>query len=89
VSLHSTKCRHADDGLGRGWITVDGEEAWNFCAYRYYLREQRLEEEKRNVPMNLTDGTAGFDESSRGGIARTLEAEGVMHQGYFEAAVRS
>lgn len=89
VSLHSTKYRRADDGLGRGWITIDGEEAWNFCTYRYYLGEQRLEGERRNAPKNLTDVSAGSDESSGGGIAKTLEAEGVMHQGYFEAAVRS
>jgi hypothetical protein len=38
VELRLTSYRHAHDGLGRGWITVDGIEVASMCYWRS-LRE--------------------------------------------------
>jgi hypothetical protein len=34
VKFHLTGYRHAHDGKGRGWITIDGEEVANLCYWR-------------------------------------------------------
>jgi hypothetical protein len=38
VALHLTCYREAHDQIGRGWITIDGEEVANMC-YQLSLRE--------------------------------------------------
>jgi capsid protein len=35
VELRTTNYRRVADWEGRGWITIDGVEAWNFCTMRY------------------------------------------------------
>jgi hypothetical protein len=42
VSLHSTRYRGAHDQEGRGWISIDNEEVYNFCTLRKMSAENRL-----------------------------------------------
>jgi hypothetical protein len=54
VALRVTGYRHAHDGEGRGWIAVDGEEAWSFCTLRYFVQHDKLAQGLR-VANRATD----------------------------------
>jgi len=43
VELRSTSYRHSHDGEGRVWITLDGEEIYDFCYWRTQIAANRLE----------------------------------------------
>jgi hypothetical protein len=44
VELRLTSYRHAHDGNGRGWITVDGVEVANLCYWRSNLEGEYVPE---------------------------------------------
>ena len=37
VEVHNARYRHAHDGEGRGWITVDKREVANMCEGRFWV----------------------------------------------------
>jgi hypothetical protein len=52
VVFHMTSYRHAHDGEGRAWITIDGKEVANMCYWR-----ANLEGEYRPEPVPTIFGT--------------------------------
>jgi hypothetical protein len=90
VALRVTGYRAAHDEEGRGWITVDGEEAWNFCTLRYFVERHKLEQGIReaNQATNYRDPEqrgAYHEATERAEII--LERRGVMGRWYFQRAV--
>jgi hypothetical protein len=42
VELRSTRYRESHDREGRAWITLDGEELYDFCTWRTIVSENQL-----------------------------------------------
>jgi hypothetical protein len=45
LEFHVTRYRHAHDGSGRGWITLDGVEIYNASSYAADIEHERRYEE--------------------------------------------
>jgi hypothetical protein len=59
VELRVTGYRAAHDAERRGWITIDGEEAWSFCTLRYYVERNELENGIRSANTGLLPFSIG------------------------------
>lgn len=90
VALRVTGYRAASDEVGRGWITVDGEEAWSFCTLRYFAERHKLEQGIREANQATDycdpDQRDGYYEATERAEA-ILERRGVMGRWYFQRAV--
>jgi len=53
VALRVTGYRAAPHGEGRGWIAVDGEEAWSFCTFRHDGDRYQLAQGIRSASASL------------------------------------
>ncbi len=92
VELRVTGYRGAHDAEGRGWITIDGEEAWSFCTLRYYVERNELEDELRaaNQAADFRDPAQRDAYFAAGDQAEAiLERRGVVSRYYFQAAVEA
>jgi hypothetical protein len=66
VELRTTNYRHVHDGAGRGWITIDGREVYNFCTQKYWVEGNALSEGIRTA-NRATDWRDPAQEGARGG----------------------
>jgi hypothetical protein len=90
VALRVTGYRAAHDDEGRGWITVDGEEAWSFCTLRYFVERSKLEQGIRlaNRATDYCDPGQREAYYAAGEQAQAiLERRGVVGRSYFQRAV--
>jgi len=90
VALRVTGYRAAHDAEGRGWITVDGEEAWSFCTLRYFVEHNKLAHGIRvaNRGTDFRDPVQSDAYYAAGNKADAiLEQRGVVSRSYFQAAV--
>ncbi|MGI8856988.1 MAG: SF0329 family protein [Thermomicrobiales bacterium] len=79
VVVHDTWYRHAGhDRDGRLWLTIDGQEIANFCAFRYWHAERPLLDEARRLGIG----------DSYAAASQKLNAEGVFSQGQAYRALR-
>lgn len=90
VEVRTTSYRHAHDGEGRGWITLDGEEIGNFCTRKYWVERSRLERGIReaNSATSIRDPAkreAYFAASKA--ATEILDRRGILSQGSFEHAL--
>lgn len=92
VELRTTNYRHVHDWEGRGWITIDGVEAWNFCTLRYCVERNELEHGLRDANQALDfsepEQREAYFSASRDADT-ILERQGKVSQYYFEEAVES
>ena len=83
VELRSTSYRHSHDGEGRVWITLDGEEIYDFCYWRTQIAANRLEAGIRqaNQATDFRDPEQreGYYEAGRQ-AAEILRAQGLYSQ---------
>ncbi|MGI8691234.1 MAG: SF0329 family protein [Thermomicrobiales bacterium] len=75
VEVHTTRYRHAHDGEGRGWITVDKREVANMCEWRFW-----------NHYYSHVQGEEGFY-THYGEIHARLREQGIMHRYDFNDAL--
>jgi hypothetical protein len=91
VALHITHYRTAHDWEGRGWLTIDGSEVYNFCTLRYYLEFNALSADLREA----SQATDYRDPEQRpryyeaGGEAHAiLEKRGIVGEKSFERSIQ-
>jgi hypothetical protein len=92
VELRTTRYRKTHDAEGRGWITIDGSEAWSFCTLRYFVERNKLEdgirEANRGLDFRDPAQREAYSEGSRE-AERILQQRGVLSKYDFEEAVAS
>ena len=90
VSLRVTGYRAAHDEDGRGWITVDGREAWSFCTLRYFVQRNKLvdgiRQANRGVDFREPSQRNAYNDSGEQAEA-ILERRGDVGRSYFQQAV--
>lgn len=79
VQLRVTRYRHAHDGEGRGWITLDGEEVFDASTLRNYPAMSALD-------SALQDRGVSWQQAHRRARAQ-LEAEGIFTAWTFNQAL--
>jgi hypothetical protein len=92
VELRTTNYRHVHDGMGRGWITIDGREIHNFCTLRHWIERNALAAGIReaNGATDWTDpaqASAYYEAGAQ--TMEILEKRGILCQGGFESALAS
>lgn len=90
VALRVTGYRAAHDEDGRGWITVDGKEAWSFCTLRFFVERNKLETALRQMNQcgdfrDPGQRDAYFEAGEQ--AEAILEQRGVVGREYFRRAV--
>ncbi|MEA2691064.1 MAG: hypothetical protein QOJ16_451 [Acidobacteriota bacterium] len=90
VELRTTNYRHVHDGAGRGWITIDGREVYNFCTQKYWVEGNALSEGIRTA-NRATDWSDPAQEvayyEAGAHTDEILEKRGIVCQGGFESAL--
>jgi hypothetical protein len=90
VEFRTTSYRHAHDGEGRGWITVDGEEAASFCTLRHAIERSKLEDGLRAANSGVSFRDPAQREAYYAAASQAeeiLEKQGIVSQHYFEGAL--
>jgi hypothetical protein len=90
VELRTTRYRHVHDGEGRGWITIDGIEVYNFCTLKYWVEWNALSAELRQAhgATDLRDPEQRRAYHDAGREAEQILAErGILSQGWFETSL--
>jgi len=90
VELRSTRYRRTHDAEGRGWLTIDGVEAWSFCTLRYYVEKNKLESGLRaaNRAFDFRKQAERDDYYAAAEQAQAiLERKGLVSKHFFESAV--
>jgi hypothetical protein len=90
VELRTTHYRHVHDGEGRGWITIDGSEVYNFCTLTYWVELNALSADLRSANRgtdfrNPEERQAYFDAGRE--AERILVERGILSQGWFESSL--
>jgi hypothetical protein len=90
VELRTTNYRHVHDGAGRGWITIDGREVYNFCTQKYWVEGNALSAGIRTA-NRATDWSDPAQEvayyEAGAQTEQILEKRGIVCQGGFESAL--
>ena len=92
AELRITNYRKSNDFEGRAWITLDGEEVWNFCTWKYLVEHQKLTDQLGNLcgatePQEPTrSGSYYWSGDAADGI---LHKQGILSQKYFEDALEA
>jgi hypothetical protein len=92
VELRTANYRKAPDMEGRGWITVEGAEVYNFCTHRYLLDRHMIESGIReaNDATNWRDPEQSDAYYAAGDdTQQILERRGVVSQGFFEQSIEA
>jgi hypothetical protein len=91
VELRITHYRTAHDWEGRGWLTIDGSEVYNFCTLRYYLEFNKLAEELREAngatDFRVPEQRPRYHEAGDEALA-ILEKRGIVSEKSFERSVQ-
>src|SRR5688572_3651919 len=78
VELRLANYRRAADWEGRGWITVDGAEVYNFCTHRYFVEQAALLRQfEREAPREPQANRVAATEAE-------LLSRGIVPQKWFE-----
>jgi hypothetical protein len=79
IALHDTWYRHAGhDRVGRVWLTIDGQEIANFCAFRYWNAARPLiDQAKARGLYFIYDATR--ERLNAGGIFDRDDAHDALH----------
>ncbi len=92
VELRTTNYRKVNDWEGRGWITLDKNEIYNFCTQKYLFERWKL---SKGI-QEANRATDFLDPAQREGYYRGLDAaeeildrQGVASQDSFEDALES
>lgn len=90
VDFHCARYRHAADGDGRCWITVDGKEVADFCQFRASIAYFRLAAQLREVAgaVNYRDPAQGdaYREAGQQAV-EIVHRQGVYNQFEFYQAL--
>ena len=82
VELRATRYHGAPDKLGRGYITVDGNEVWNMCSFQFMMHEHHATE-------SIADATGLPRFKAQRLAQQQLETDGVLAQWDFYRALES
>ncbi len=90
IEVHSTRYRHAHDGDGRGWITIDKREVASLCYWRASIEHGRLARGIRvaNNAADYRDPARREQYRAADRYARTiLHQQGIFTQDEFYGAL--
>jgi len=91
VELRITHYRTAHDWEGRGWLTIDGSEVYNFCTLRYYVEFNKLAADLREAngatDFRVPEQRPRYYEAGDEALA-ILEKRGIVSEKSFERSVQ-